>query len=240
MATDRTLDIYTLSGMVSNLQSAAESGYEYTGGFTDRTTGTTGTDLGTNVEYTAAMVADDQWLRFGFDSSQQVTNDQPYWSDPSPAPHNGIGLFGGAYMPSDIDSLFNFTLNDSFSAAQTGGDLNYTAATGSYDLSQINVGDFVIIRFDFNVVPQIANTTVEVGLIWQTRNNAGTPTFTFPLTAQPIFFGTGTVGVAYLNRPIITAYMASQEDVNAVALPAIRSDNPVLIQPLATLIQVSR
>ena len=97
-----------------------------------------------------------------------------------------------------------------------------------------------MIRFDFNVIPQHANTTVEVGLIWATRDSNDDVTFTFPLLTNPVFFGTGTVGKTYLNRPLITAYFASAEDVNARALPAIRADNEVLIQPLTTLCTIMR
>ena len=57
-----------------------QGGYEFTGGFTDRTTGTAGaSDVGSNVSYTTAMVDDNACLRFGFDSTQQVTNDSAYW-----------------------------------------------------------------------------------------------------------------------------------------------------------------
>jgi hypothetical protein len=77
-------------------------------------------------------------------------------------------------------------------------------------------------------------------MIWQTRLEDGTPTFTFALTGPTSFFGTGTIGRTILQRPEITAYFASYEDVNAKALLAIRSDNPVQIQPLATLAQIVR
>ncbi len=95
-------------------------------------------------------------------------------------------------------------------------------------------------RFDFNVVPQVANTTIEIALIWQTRDEDDTAAFTFSLTGTPIFYGTGTVGKTFLNRPLISAYFASQEDVNARALLAIRSDNPVQIAPLTTLVTIKR
>ena len=63
-------------------------------------------------------------------------------------------------------------------------------------------------------MPQVANTTLEVGLIWSTRDENDNVTFTFPLTTQPIFFGTGTQGQPYLNRVEMTAYFASEEDLN--------------------------
>lgn len=230
---------------------AASGGYEFTGGFTDRTTGSTGSNaIGNSVSYTSTMVANSSWLRFGFDSGRQITNDSPYWSDnssdPYEAPHSGttdyqgVGLFSGAYMPLGTTSLFSFGEDGAYNDAVTSGDLQYNAAVGSYDFSELNTGDLAMIRFDFNVIPQHANTTVEVGLIWATRDSNDDVTFTFPLLTNPVFFGTGTVGKTYLNRPLITAYFASAEDVNARALPAIRADNEVLIQPLTTLCTIMR
>ena len=220
----------------------ADGGYEFTGGFRDREAGITGAnELGTNVEYTAQLAAERRWLRFGFSTSAQLQNDNPYWTDPTPADASGVGLFGGSYMPSGVDSLFDFDFFAStFSDAVTTGDLQYTEASGSFDFSQCKAGDYLQCRFDFNVTPQVQNTTVEVALIWQTRTAGGVPTFTFPLTTQPIFFGQGTVGQTYLCRPIITAYFASNEDVNARALLAVRADNNVLIAPLTTLPAILR
>ncbi len=88
--------------------------------------------------------------------------------------------------------------------------------------------------------PQTANTTIQIAMIWQTRDAQGNPTFTFPLTGTPLFYGTGTVGKVFLNRPILTAYFASNEDVQAKALLAIKSDNPVEIAPLTTLVRIAR
>ena len=227
----------------------ATGGYEFTGGFTDRTTGTAGaSDLGTDVEYTAQMVSDESFLRFGFDSTRQIANDSPYWgdgADANEAPHSGttdyqgVGLFSGYYMPEGVNNMFSFTDNTAYNAASTSGSLLYNAATGSYRMDELNVGDFCQFRFDFNLTPQEANTTVEVGLIWQTRDALDAETFTFFLAGEPIFFG-NSAGQTFLNRPMISAYLASVEDVNARALPCIRADRPVYCQPLTTLFTVSR
>lgn len=107
-------------------------------------------------------------------------------------------------------------------------------------MSECEVGDFCQFRFDFNLTPQFANTTVEVGLIWQNRDGSYNSTFTFTLTGEPLFYGSGTTGKTFLNRPIITAYLASEEDVKARALPAIRADQPVFVQPLTTLFTIGR
>lgn len=221
---------------------AAEGGYEFTGGFADRTTGTAGVgQIGDNVLYTSDMVTNKRWLRFGFSSTQQDSVDQPYWTDPPPADATGVGLFGGSYMPGGITSMFDFDFNQSgFSDAVETGDLQYTAADGSFDFTQCEPGDLALIRFDFNVTPQIANTTMEVALIWQTRLPDGTPTFTFPLTGNPIFLGAGSVAQTFLSRPLLSAYFASEEDVNARALLAVRADNPIQVQPLTTLVTIQR
>jgi hypothetical protein len=220
----------------------SNGGYEFTGGFADRTTGLAGQSaVGSNVNYTQEMVDANRWMRFGFDSTQQASNDLPYWTDPTPASATGIGLFGGSYMPQGVTSLFDFSFNtSSYSDAVESGDLQYTAADGSLDYTQCLAGDLALVRFDFNVVPQVANTTLEIGLIWQTRDSDDNATFTFALTAEPVFYGTGTVGRTFLNRPIMSAYFASNEDVNARALPAIKADNQVQIQPLTILNTIQR
>lgn len=228
----------------------ATGGYEFTAGFIDRTTGTAGaSDIGTDVDYNSTMVADKQWYRFGLDSAQQLVNDAPYWSDgadPNEAPHSGttdyqgVGLFSGEYMPPGVTSMFDFSESTTYNAAKTTGDLKYNAADGSYDMSGLQVGDFCSFRLDFNVTTRFVGTTVEVGLIWATRDASDNITYEFALTGEPIFFGSGTPGKTYLNRPVITAYLASAEDVNARALPAIRADQPVYVQPLTTLFIASR
>lgn len=218
----------------------ASSGYEFTGGFTDRTSGQSGAnDLGSNVQYTAAMAAAGTWRRFGFDAARQVANDVEYWGETHPDFDQTKGLFGGLHMPPGIENLIDFT-DTSHSAAVDTGPLQYTAATGSYDMRECAVGDRIQVRFSFNAVPQVANSTLEVGLIWATRDENDNVTFTFPLTTQPIFYGTGSQGVAYLNRVEMSAYIASDEDRNARALAAVRCNNEILIQPLSTLISVIR
>jgi hypothetical protein len=234
---------HTISpGAVLQELETSTTGYELSGGFTDRTTGTAGaSDIGSNVNYTSAMVAAQQWRRFGFDSASQITNDQQYWNETNTDFDQTKGLFGGLYMPPGVTNMFSYDFDEpTYSDEQLIGSTKYTAATGSYDFSDAKPGDLAQIRFDFNVRPQIANTTVEVGLIWQTRLDDGTPTFTFALTGTPVFFGQGTVEKTYLQRETISAYFASNEDVNARALPAVRANNPVQIQPLTTLAQLIR
>ena len=232
--------ISDVSGLTDEL-TGADGGYEFTGGFTDRTTGQSGAnDLGSNVQYTQAMVDLEQWYRFGIDTTQQAANDSAYFPITDPGVFDQTkGLFGGQHMPAGVTNLFDFE-DDSDSSADTTSSLKYTAANGSYDLTECRVGDLIKFRFSFNAVPQVANSTLEVGLIFATRDSDDNVTFRFSLPTQPIFFGTGTQGVSYLNRVEMSAYVASAEDLNARCLPAIRCNNEILIQPLTTLISVIR
>ena len=217
-----------------------EGGYEFTGGFSDRLAGQSGgNDFGTLVAYTQEMADNNRWLRFGFSESARDANDQPYF--PTGSNYDGTkGLFGGEHLPRNCDGLIAFADSSAYNNAVITGDLQYNAAGGSLDFTTCQVGDLALVRFDFNVVPQVANTTIEIAMIWQTRDEDDAATFTFALTGTPIFYGTGTVGKTFLNRPLISAYFASEEDVNARALLAIRSDNPVQIAPLTTLVTIQR
>jgi hypothetical protein len=217
-----------------------KSGQEFTGGFEERTTGSSGAnDLGSNVQYSAAQATAKTWKRFGFSRARQIANDVEYWGETDPAFDQTKGLFGGLKMPEGVTSLFDFS-DTSHQAAVTTGSLQYTEAVGSYNMKECRLKDHIRIRFSFNAVPQVANSTLEVGLIWATRDASDNVTFTFPLTTQPIFYGTGSQGAAYLNRVEMSAYIASDEDLNARALPAIRCNNEILIQPLSTLITIIR
>lgn len=225
---------------VQQATQVATTGYEFTAGFSDRLIGAPNSQTGSDVLYTQQMSDDDIWLRFGLDSARQVANDVPYWTDPTPASPAGVGLYGGTALPGGITKLFNFTEDSAFNQAVTAGDLKYTAATGSCDWSEVLIGDHAEVRFDFNITPQIANTTVEVGLVFASRSSGGAITLTSVLTAQPVFFGSGTVGRRYMNRVPINVSFASNEDIRAFALPAVRADNPVIVQPLGMLSTLRR
>ena len=226
----------------------SNGGYEFTGGFSDRDTGQSGAnDLGSFIAYPQSFVDDERWYRFGFSQAAQTANDVQYWGESNPAFDQTKGLFGGLHMPAGVTDLFDYSYNDAVGAGATvgysthsDGSLKYNAATGSLDFRQARVGDLALVRFDFNVKPQVANTTLEIAMIWSTRNANDEITFTFPLTGSPLFYGTGTVGRTFLTRPIITAYFASEEDVNARALLAIRADNQIQIAPLTTLVTLQR
>lgn len=252
--------VSVVSGNASDAQKRIEKaggGYEFTAAFTERATGSAGvSDEGTTTIYTQGMADSGIWMRFGLSEEQNAVLDQPYWTQIDPeneAPgagssaYSGIGLFGGYYLPEGVsgsglgEGLFDFGDVSDYNNAILSGSLLYTGGeTGSLNFKQCKVGDLALTRFDFNLVPTMANTTVEVALIWQTRDTNDNATFTFPLTTDAIFFGEGSVGKTFLTRPIISAYFASNEDVNARALPAIRCNQRVEIQPLTLLSTIQR
>ena len=205
-----------------------ESGYSRTTAFSQ-----------SSVNYTVDDVNNELYKVFSFNRANHLSNDNPYWSIPNPSGQTGIGLFQGANLPDGVTSLmdYDYVFNDNYDA---NGSTGFEGSTGRIKLNDLVYGDQIRVRFDFNVIPQIANTTVEPALWYSNRNDSDDITFTFPLTAQPIFYGGGTVGNSYLNRVEISAWITSNEDVNALALPAIKSDNPIIIEPIGILITVIR
>jgi len=165
--------------------------------------------------------------------------DSPYWTVPTPTGTPNVGLFQGANLPEGVSTLVDYSY-DYDAQYPTSSGTGFEGSTGRIRLNDLRYGDQLRVRFDFNVIPQIANTTLEPALWYSNRDDNDNITFTFPLTTQPIFYGTGTVGNTYLNRVEISAWITSNEDVNALTLPAIKSDNQVIVQPLGMLITVIR
>lgn len=219
---------------------AGQMGYEHTGAFADKPTSNNYVwQAGTGVEITQQNVDDELYKVFSLSSSVHAAVDNPYWTDPTPTGNTGIGLFQGANLPNGFDGLFDFDYDyDAAYPSSTG--TGYEGSTGRIDISDAQPGDQLRVRFDFNAIPQIANTTIEPALWYSNRDASDNITFTFPLTAQPVFYGTGTVGNTYLNRVELSAWIASEEDVNSLSLPAIKSDNPITIQPLGMLVTILR
>ena len=208
--------------------SLANTGYSRTSAFVDDA-----------VSYTQSDVNASLFKVFSLNEANHLSSDNPYWSTPTPSGVTGIGLFQGANLPEGVNTLvdYNYVYNDNYPSDGTTG---FESTTGRIKLNDCVYGDLLKVRFDFNIIPQIANTTVEPALWYSNRNDSDDITFTFPLTASPIFYGTGTVGNTYLNRVEISAWITSNEDLNALTLPAMRSDNPVIIEPLGMLITIIR
>ena len=226
-------------GIIPNLKQTA-TGYSRTGAFADRPLSNNFVwEAGNGVNYTQSNVDAGLYKVFSLSRDVHEVIDEPYWDTPTPSGQKGIGLFQGANLPSGIDTLVDYDY-DFDSVYGTSGNTGFEGSTGRIDLSDCVYGDQLRVRFDFNVIPQISNTTIEPALWYSNRNDNDDITFTFPLTTSPIFYGTGTVSNTYLNRVEISAWITSNEDVNALILPAIKSDNPVIIQPLGLLITILR
>lgn len=223
-----------------NVLQQSSSGYSSTGAFAGKPTSNNFVwQNGNGISYTQTDVDNGIFKVFSLDEAVHLAVDNPYWTNPTPTGNTGIGLFEGEHLPSGVRTLLEYNYNfDANYPTSTG--TGFEGSVGRIKLNDLQYGDQLRVRFDYNVIPQIANTTVEPALWYSNRDSGDNITFTFPLTTQPSFYGSGTVGNTYLNRSEISAWVVSDEDLNALTLPAIKSDNPVIIQPLSMLITIIR
>ena len=227
-------------GSVAVSSKAGETGYSHTGAFAGKPlTNNYVWEAGLGISYLQSDVDAGTYKVFSLDNDVHLSVDNPYWSIPSTPAENGTGLFRGTNLPDGISTLFDYNY-DYDSNYDPAGSTGFEGSVGRIKLNDLVYGDQLRVRFDFNVIPQISNTTVEPALWYSNRNDSDDITFTFPLTSSPIYYGTGTVGNTYLNRVEISAWITSNEDVNALTLPAIKSDNAVIVQPLGLLVTVLR
>ena len=224
----------------SGLVQYAESGYSHTGAFAGKPLSNDYVwEAGEGINYTQTDVDNETYKVLSLDNDVHLAVDNPYWTTPDVSGLDNVGLFNGYALPNEVTSLVDYTYDfDTEYPASTG--TGFEGSTGRIKLNDLQYGDQIRVRFDFNVIPQIANTTIEPALWYSNRDDNDNITFTFPLTTSPVFYGGGTVGNTYLNRVEISAWVISNEDVNALTLPAIKADNPVIIQPLGLLITVIR
>ena len=216
------------------------SGYAQTGAFAGKPlTNNYVWQPGTGISYTQTDVDNELYKVFSLDNDVHLAVDNPYWNTPDVTGSPNVDLFNGYALPDGVTSLVDYTYDfDTEYPGSTG--TGFEGSTGRIRLNDLQYGDKLRVRFDFNAIPQIVNTTIEPALWYSNRDDNDNITFTFPLTSSPIFYGSGTVGKPFLNRVDISAWIISNEDVNALTLPAIKSDNPVIIQPLGLLITVIR
>jgi hypothetical protein len=235
---DLTVNVAECQGGVTGL--AGQSGYSHTGAFEGKPLSNNYVwQAGTGINYTQADVDNEIFKVFSLSPTVHAAVDNPYWTTPTPTGETGIGLFQGANLPNGVTTLLDYSYDYDTNYPLSEG-TGFEGSTGRIKLNDLEYGDQLRVRFDFNVIPQIANTTVEPALWYSNRDDNDDITFTFPLTSQPIFYGGGTVGNTFLNRIEISAWITSNEDINALTLPAIKSDNPVIIQPLGLLITIIR
>ena len=226
--------------LIGGSEQYAKTGYSHTGAFAGKPLSNNYVwESGGGINYTQADVDAEIYKVLSLDNDVHLAVDNPYWSTPDVSGDDNVGLFNGYALPEGVTSLADYSYDfDSNYPTSTG--TGFEGSTGRIRLNDLQYGDQLRVRFDFNVIPQIANTTIEPALWYSNRNDNDDITFTFPLTTSPVFYGGGTVGNTYLNRVDISAWIISNEDVNALTLPAIKSDNPVIIQPLGLLITVLR
>ena len=218
----------------------ASSGYSSTGAFAGKPISNNFVwQNGSGINYSQTDVDNGVFKVFSLDEAVHLAVDNPYWTTPTPTGTTGIGLFEGEHLPEGVTSLLDYSYNFDTNYPLSSG-TGFEGSIGRIKLNDLQYGDQLRVRFDYNVIPQIANTTVEPALWYSNRDGSDNITFTFPLTTQPSFYGSGTVGNTYLNRSEVSAWIVSSEDVNALTLPAIKSDNPVIIQPLSMLITIIR
>lgn len=191
-----------------------------------------------------------KWIPFDLSLTAQQTTDAPWW--PGAEDPNGIDLFGGSALPFGVTRIFDFSQTWDTSADTDVSDTPLQSdfhapygtpvagtRVGTLRFDELDTGTTNSIRIDMNVTPQIANTTVEFGLWFQPKltmdgaNDGGA----FALTGTPLFFGTGTVGRTHLCRPFTSMYIASSSDQYAYAVPVVKSDNIVTVEPLSCLVQ---
>ena len=210
--------------------SGTKGGFTFTSGFDKRI-------AGANTE--AIRITSDEvnkWVPLDLNAATQAIVDAPWW--PGAEPSNGIDLFGGSALPHGVSRMLDFTQTWSTDSYSDVSALLGDTRTGTLRFDELDTGTTNLLRFDLNITPQIANTTIEVGLWFQPRSSLdGLIEGAFPLPGNPLFFGTGTVGNTYLSRPTTTMYIASDSDRFAYALPVVKSDNPITIEPLSMLAQ---
>ena len=211
--------------------SGTKGGFTFTSGFDKRIVdGVNADPIRITSEHT------NKWVPLDFSAAAQSVVDAPWW--PGAAPSNGIDLFGGSALPYGVSRMLDFNATWDTGGYDDVSDLLGDTRTGTLRFDELDTGTTNLLRFDMNITPQIANTTVEVGLWFENRSTLdGTPEYAFPLPGNPLFFGTGTVGNTFLSRPIGTMYIASVADQFAYALPVVKSDNPITIEPLSMLCQ---
>ena len=208
------------SGDSTRIESVA--GYSHTGAFAGKPLSNDYVwEAGVGINYTQTDVDNELYKVFSLDKDVHLAVDNPYWSTPKPTGETGIGLFQGANLPSGVEALVDYEYDFDVQYPSSSG-TGFEGSMGRIKLNDLEYGDQLRVRFDFNAIPQIANTTLEPALWYSNRNDDNDITFTFPLTTQPIFYGGGTVGNTYLNRVEISAWITSNEDVNALTLPAIK------------------
>jgi hypothetical protein len=137
---------------------------------------------------------------------------------------------------SGLGNLANATLKyvDPYSAT------GFEGSSGRIRLNDLEYGDLVKVRLDFNLLPLAANTTVDMSLLVGNRGIIDDFTDIVNIPSQPLYYGPNAVGGSFPGSVEFTKEILSDEDVNALVLPAFKADGPVKLQPLNILTTVIR
>lgn len=238
------------AGLSEQSLERVDSGYSHTGAFAGKPLSNQYVwEPGIGINYTTQDVANQTYKLFSLDRDVHLAVDQPYWTNPTPGDPTDIGLFAGQNLPSGVSTLFDFDydydtenagITHQYYALPNSNQTGHEGTVGRIKLNECRVGDLLKVRFEFDITPQIANTTIEPALWYSNRNENDEITFTFALETSPVFYGTGSVGKTFHQRVEISAWITSTEDLNALLLPAIKSDNQIIIQPIGMLAQIIR
>ena len=137
------------------------AGYSHTGAFAGKPLDNNYVwEAGVGINYTQDDVNNDLYKVFSLDRDVHLAVDNPYWSIPNPTGKQDIGLFQGANLPDGVDTLVDYEYDfDANYPASTG--TGFEGSIGRIKLNDLQYGDQLRVRFDFNAIPQIANTTLE-------------------------------------------------------------------------------
>ena len=86
-----------------------KSGYSQTGAFADKPSASNYVWGPTDgIEYTSSDVSSEKYKVLSLSTAAHNVVDIPSWTTPTPTGNTGIGEFQGAYLPSDVTSLFDY------------------------------------------------------------------------------------------------------------------------------------
>ena len=147
------------------------AGYSHTGAFAGKPLDNQYVwEAGTGISYNQADVDAGTYKVFSLDNDVHLQVDEPYWTTPNVIGDPNVGLFNGYALPEGVSSLFDYTydydtenasITHQYYALNNGTETGFEGSTGRIKLNDLRYGDQIRVRFDFNVIPQIANTTVE-------------------------------------------------------------------------------
>ena len=150
---------------------SGQSGYSHTGAFAGKPLDNNYVwEAGVGISYGVDDVANGTYKVFSLDQAVHQAVDSPYWTVPTPTGTPNVGLFQGANLPEGVSTLVDYSY-DYDAQYPTSSGTGFEGSTGRIRLNDLRYGDQLRVRFDFNVIPQIANTTLEPALWYSNRDD---------------------------------------------------------------------